>query len=231
MIAVGHRRSVDVLLVVAAIIALAATFSFPDQSGVHRWIDLGAVHVNAAGLLLPLAVVALGEVILARAVFLAAIAAIAALLVAQPDASQATAFAVGGSLLLLGRRDLSAAVSLIAILGLAGLALAAWLRPDPLLPVPEVEGIFGLLAGVSLPLAVAAAVALAATSLSPLLRRSDPESRIPSGAPLAGYFATTAIMPLLGAYPVPLVGLGMSFPVGYCLGVALLFAKPSTVAR
>ena len=231
MIAVGRRRSVDVLLVVATIIALTATFSFPDQSGVHRWIDLGAVHVNVAGLLLPLAIVALGEVVLARPVFLAAIAAIAALLVAQPDASQATAFAVGGSLLLLGRRDLSAAVSLIAILGLAGLALVAWLRPDPLLPVPEVEGVFGLLAAVSLPLAAAAAVALATTSLSPLLRTSDPESRMPAGAPLAGYFATTAIMPLLGAYPVPLVGLGMSFPVGYCLGMALLCAKPGTATR
>ena len=230
-IAVGRSRGLDVVLVVITIIALATTLSFPDQSGVHRWIDVGALHLNVAALLLPLAIVALAEVVLATPILLVAVAAIAALLVAQPDASQATAFAVAASLLLRGRRDLSVAVSLIAILTLAALTFVAWLRPDPLLPIPEVEGVFGLLADVSLPLAAAAALALATTSLLPLRRTSDPKSKMPCGAPLAGYLATTAIMPLLGAYPVPLVGLGMSFPVGYCLGMALLCAKPRTSAR
>jgi hypothetical protein len=34
-----------------------------------------------------------------------------------------------------------------------------------------------------------------------------------------------AILPAAGVFPVPLVGLGMSFPVGYWMGMALLCAR------
>lgn len=52
-----------------------------------------------------------------------------ALLYLQPDASQSTAFAL--------------AIGLQQPLTLA-IAALAWTRPDPLLPVPEVEGIIAL---------------------------------------------------------------------------------------
>jgi hypothetical protein len=39
---------------------------------------------------------------------------------------------------------------------------------------------------------------------------------------LSAYFFTVAIVPFFGWFPVPLVGLGMSFPVGWWLGMGLL---------
>jgi hypothetical protein len=33
------------------------------------------------------------------------------------------------------------------------------------------------------------------------------------------------------AFPVPLVGVGMSFPVGYWLGIALLFGKEHAIRK
>ncbi|MFL6782260.1 MAG: hypothetical protein ACJ8FE_00320 [Sphingomicrobium sp.] len=232
LMAAGRTRSLALGAVVLTIVALAATLLSPAQSGVHRWIDFGGLHLNVAALLLPLAIVALVDIALAVPILLALIAAIAALLAAQPDASQATAFAVAGAILLARRRNLSAGMRLIAMIGLAALAVLAWSRPDPLQPVPEVEGIFGMLAGQSVILAAAAGLALAATSLIPLRSRSLADSgAIPIGAPLTGYFVTVALMPFLGAFPVPLVGLGMSFPIGYWLGMAFLCARAPAPGR
>jgi len=233
LMAAGRTRGLALGAVVLTIVALTATLFSPDQSGVHRWIAFGGLQVNVAALLLPLAIVALVDIVLAVPIMLALIAAIAALLAAQPDASQATAFAVSGVILLARRRDFSPGIRLIAMIGLAASAVFAWLRPDPLQPVPEVEGIFGLLADNSVLLAAAAALALAATSLMPLRSsRPRPDNHgIPFGAPLAGYFVTVAVMPFLGAFPVPLVGLGMSFPVGYWLGMAFLCARAPTPSR
>ena len=232
LVAIGRRRGVALGAVVLTIVALAATLVSADQSGVRRWIDFGGLHLNVAALLLPLAIVALVDIALAGPIMLALIAAIAALLAAQPDASQATAFAVAGVILLARRRELSPGMRLIAMIGLAAFAVLAWSRPDPLQPVPDVEGIFAVLAGESLLLASAAALALAASSLMPLRSRARGDERgIAFGAPLAGYFVTVALMPFLGAFPVPLVGLGMSFPIGYWLGMAFLCARAPAPGR
>ncbi len=44
----------------AAPVGLAASLISSGQAGVHRWVDLGPLHMNAALLLLPAAVVAHG---------------------------------------------------------------------------------------------------------------------------------------------------------------------------
>lgn len=38
------------------------------------------------------------------------------------------------------------------------------------------------------------------------------------------YFASVSIAPLFGWFPVPLVGPGMSFPIGFWLGMGLVLA-------
>ena len=67
---------------------------------------------------------------------------------------------------------------------------------------------------------VAAAV-LAIACAAPILASRHPD-RDNAGPALSAYFTACAIVPLFGAYPVPLVGLGMSFPLGWWLGMALL---------
>ena len=86
------------------------------------------------------------------------------------------------------------------------LAAASWLRPDPLEAIPEVEGIVGLAYAVSPVLALLAVVVLVATLLAP------------------AYFLTAAATTLFGAFPMPLLGVGMSPILGFWLGVGLLAA-------
>jgi hypothetical protein len=208
-----------------AFVAVAATFLAPAQSGVHRWIDAGPMHINVAALVLPAAIVALAFCGIWSRTGLAFVAAIVALLVLQPDASQATSFLVAVIVLFAGstapgaRRMIAVAIAVLV-------AAISWSRPDPLQPVPEVEGIFRLALSVSPVVAFAAAIALAATSLAPLcIRNTFDASRRIAALALTGYFISAAVCPAFGAFPVPLVGLGMSFPVGYWLGMALLCAE------
>ena len=221
----GGSASVSRGVIALAIAALAATFLAPPQAGVHRWIDAGPLRGNVAALLLPSVLVALATSRLPAPPFMGLTAVIGLLLAAQPDASQASAFLTAASLLLISR-PCSSGLKVAGTLGAAALVAAAWLRPDRLQPVPEAEGIFGVLAGISSVLAAAAAIALAVTSLVPL--RAAPgtdRSRGDAALALTLYFGVVGLMPLLGAFPVPLVGLGMSFPVGYLLGMALLCAR------
>ncbi|MCA1600948.1 MAG: hypothetical protein LC776_04665 [Acidobacteria bacterium] len=211
-----------------AFVAVAGTFLAPAQNGVHRWIDVGPLHVNVAALLLPPAAVALAFCGIWSRTGLTFVAAMAALLVLQPDASQATSFLVAVIILLAGSTA-PRARRLTAMAAAVLVAAIAWSRPDPLQPVAEVEGIFPLAFAVSPLLAATAALALTAVSFAPLCIRNA------AGAPhriaalaLSGYFISAAVCPALGAFPVPLVGLGMSFPVGYWLGLALLCANGSS---
>ena len=204
---------------------LVATFFSPAQAGVHRWIDAGPLHINMAALLLPLAVVGLATARLATPWLLAAAGLIGLLLLAQPDASQATAFLLAAGLLLL-RSSLATGKKLAAAMAIGVLVIAPWLRPDPLEPVREVEEIFSLLVDLSLLLALGAAAAMALAALAPLrLARAADDETAGAAVALTLYFAVAAIMPVAGAYPVPLVGLGMSSPAGYWLGMALLCAR------
>ena len=227
------RGSIPLFRVIlgVAFVALADSFLARATSGVHRWIDLGPLHVNAAALFLPSAVVALGFSGIWSRTALAFVAAIAALLVLQPDASQATSF-LTAVIILLGGSTAPRAGRIIAIAVAILAAAIAWSRPDPLQPVAEVEGIFQLAKSVSPVLAITAAIALTATFLAPLcIRNTAGDTHRIAALALSGYFISAGICTHFGAFPVPLVGLGMSFPVGYWLGIGLLCAKGSSIQK
>lgn len=104
------------------------------------------------------------------------------------------------------------------------------MRPDPLEPVAEVEQIFTMCVAVSPLLALIAGLALAAAAVAPLMFSSAAGHATRDGAvALSAYFVAVSASPFYGWFPVPLVGLGMSFPVGWWLGIALLpvIARPS----
>ena len=211
------RMPVWIPLVLAPLI-LAATFADRGQLGVHRWLALGPLRWNAAFLVLPSACVSIGVLAdRARWVWWVA-AACGVLLAVQPDASQATALAA--SMVVIAIRT---GAGLVPIAGSVVLAGAAWFRPDPLAPVPEVEGIVGLAWGISPLLAVVAVAALAVASAAPLLA----PNRTPALA-LSAYLATVSLMTLAGAFPVPLVGAGLSPVLGFLLAAGVYAAAIPT---
>jgi cell division protein FtsW (lipid II flippase) len=200
----------------AAPLVLGLSLLVAGLDGVHRWVQLGPLRMNVAEVFLPSAVIAIAALRPPRALVGPAFGAvILALLVAQPDASQATA--LGGALVLLVaeaplRRVWRSGALMLIVLAVAG----SWLRHDPLAPVPVVEGIMELARLQSPFMAGAAWIALGGAVLAPLW-----VSRA-AGLPLAAYSGLSALAPLAGAFPVPLVGMGMSPILGLWLGMGLL---------
>jgi len=224
-----RRASTGALLLTSA--ALIATLFTPAVDGVRRWLDIGAVHMNAAALLLPAAIVGLATIRIAKPTGLVIALFTATILLAQPDASQLTAFAIAASILF-GRSTIAARWKALALLTAAVFAICGWTRPDTVPPVAEVERIFAMCIAVSPILAVIAGLALAAAALAPLAQ-SSPTGRPPRDAAIAlsAYFVTVSIVPLFGWFPVPLVGLGMSFPLGWWLGMGLLQVTSNQTVR
>jgi hypothetical protein len=210
-----------------AIGALAATFAVTGSMGVHRWIPVGPLTMHVGAVCLPLFIMALGvldafggklrwgPILLAMAV--------AMLLLLQPDAAQATAFAAAMFTLLVANKQ-RAPAAWVAALVIAALAAWTWTRVDPLKPVPYVEGIIGL-ALQSGP--VLACACIAALALLPLPFFVGPSgSHSVSGRALGVYWCVCILAPFFGHFPVPLVGFGLSPIVGYFVALGCLHVVP-----
>jgi cell division protein FtsW (lipid II flippase) len=201
--------------------ALAATLLLPGMDGVHRWVPLGPLRLHPAAVLLPLLIVALERLSRARGWWTSTLlaAAVALLLYLQPDAAQATAFALAAAVVLLpgaGR----AALRLACILALPVLAGVTWLRRDPLAPVPHVEEIVGLAARLGTGWAVAAIVSLLLLPIPFLLAGRGAGRR--TGLALGAYVAITVVAAFVGTFPVPVMGYGVSPILGYLAGLGIL---------
>jgi hypothetical protein len=150
---------------------------------------------------------------------------VAFVLLLQPDAAQATAFAAGCLVLLLplAERD---PLRLICLLSLPLLAGLTWLRLDPLAPVPYVEDIVHLAAGLGAGWTVAAVVSLLVLPL-PFFHAARGGGKH-AGLALGAYVAITVLAAFLGNFPVPVMGYGVSPIIGYLAGLAILMrAAPS----
>jgi cell division protein FtsW (lipid II flippase) len=222
--------------VVVALLLLAATLAQPGLEGVRRWVPIGPLQLNAAFVALPILLVAFGMILAVaprRTWVIPLATAIAAIvLMLQPDPSQATAFGAAVVVLLLLRSSPTSRDWLtVGIILLA--AIVAWTRPDPLPSVPYVEGIVGLAGNLG---TVWVAASLLALALLPIPFIAD-ALRNPHGsrASLAAavYFAIVSSVPLLGPYPVPVLGFGLSPLVGYCavLGWVVLRSPADRSAR
>lgn len=222
----GRGRWFD-FAAVLTLAALAATLLAPGVEGVHRWLPLGPVRLHAAAVLLPLLLVAMHGLSQARGWWISAGVAVGVtiLLLLQPDAAQATAFAAGCLVLLLpaaGRDPLR----LVCLLSLPLLAGLTWVRRDPLAPVPYVEGIVDLAAGLGAGWVVAAVVALLVLPLPFFHAGRGTGNR--AALAVGMYVAITVLAAFLGNFPVPVMGYGVSPILGYLAGLGVLMrAAPS----
>lgn len=200
---------------------LVLTLVFPGVEGVRRWISIGQFRLNASMALTPLLLAAFARI--KRSRDLIPILAVAAVHFAQPDAGQATVFALGVSVSFLIRQGTSPLYRIawpIALLTLAFLTFLTWRRPDPLAPVRHVEGVLHLAASLGNGATLAAGLAVA-LALLPFLR---PKRTLGAAylVLLLGSFAVT----WLGNFPVPLLGAGAASIIAWCLMVALEEGRP-----
>lgn len=191
---------------------LFATLLVPGVEGVHRWLPVGPLRIHVGAVVLP-AMLVLFPLLSRRVSALFALLT-AGFLFAQPDLAQAGAFATAWSLIaLLEHRGRAALGVLLA----CGVAAVSWFRPDPLEPVPHVEGIVGLALEQHAGLGLLSVLALLLVPLVPLVFADRPH-----GFALASYFTATMLASWLGHYPVPVLGYGVSPILGYYCAVVTL---------
>lgn len=217
-----------VWVVAAAVILVWAPVWWRTGDGPQRWLGGGGLRLYVAAMVLPPVIL-----LLARALQLTAagplwgrlaMTAVVGALAAQPDASQATAFALacGIPLCTAPSRPLARAVMLATLL--AGVAWA-WRQPDhPLLPVPHVEGVLEL-ARAAGPLALVAAIASLVLPLVVLFQQSQNSGD--AGLLAVGiYFGSIDLLAYRQLTPMPLLGFGAGPIVGY-VAMALLAGRTS----
>lgn len=211
-------------IVAAAVVLVWAPLWWRAGDEPRRWLSGGGLRVYVAAAVLPPAIVLLARALHATATRPVwpqwAMAALGAALAAQPDASQATAFALACGLPVCAAPGRPSAK---AVMGAALVACAvwAWRQPDPLLPVPHVEGVLDL-ARAAGPLALATAIA--SLALPPvalvLLSQAFDDAGLLA---VAIYFGAVDALAWLQLTPMPLLGFGAGPILGY---VAMVLLAP-----
>ncbi len=212
---------------------LLATLLMPGVDGVRRWIDAGPLSINVSMLVTPLLLVVLAQ-LLDREHTLSAIGlatGVQVIHLLQPDAGQGAAFAAGATLLLLLGVRRTSALEFGGAAGLLALAIATFTRPDPLEPIPEVEGIVGLAGDAALPLGVLAVltcVLLAAplARAASLSRRSHDRLVRAGQAGLCAYVVVQLLAPIALHVPVPVMGYGAATVLAYAAAVTASVLMP-----
>lgn len=212
----------------ATLIGLAAPMVL-DKSGPERWIPLGPLSLYVAPVLLPAFLVTCSTCVCRKEglkrMALIAIVCASVLLALQPDGSQALALLMGAAVVIARARDRSP--SAVVALILAALATVwAFTRPDPLEPVPYVEGVFELALGYSLTAGVAVIASAAALIASLHLSSSN---EICGLSAVAAYYAVLYACSVSGLTPAPLIGYGAGPWLGF--GLALGAASWSGPGR
>lgn len=201
------------------LVCLAAPMLLVD-SRPARWIPLGPLSLYAAPVVLPALIVAI-FVLAGRAHLLwvasAAVVGAGVMLALQPDASQAIAFLVAFAIVAVSAQP-GVRISAVTLILLAVAAAWSLSQPDPLEPVPHVEGVFRLAWGHSV-LAGSAVMASAAVLVVGLCVLSF--RGMPWLSAVAGYYAVLYVSSVAGLTPAPLIGYGAGPLLGFGLMVAL----------
>lgn len=204
-------------LPIVSLIVIVATLAMADLDGVRRWVSLGPLRLNASAALLPwmfLGMISPDSQARTRAVLLAC--TVQLVHVAQPDAAQATALAMGTLPLLAGGNVVDRRLGIPIGVLLLGLAAAAWSRPDSLPAVDHVERILVLAAESGTWWSAAAGVATLALFMPAMIAMRKPDVMTSQlGAGLALHVCATIGATFFGSYPVPVFGAGAGPVLGW----------------
>ena len=204
--------------VVAIAALMMLTLFTKGMESVHRWIPLGPIRLNVSMAVAPAILFLIWDKP-GRASWLLAVFT-ASIYVLQPDAGQAAAFAVPACLLISGSHPIKHAYRWAAVVAIAGLAAAAYFRPDPLAPVPYVEQVFQL--AFSGGLASLFAVLVCAAGLCIPFGIDAPAERKTLAFAFLAYFICCFAVTELGNFPVPVLGAGAGPVLGWFFALVFL---------
>ena len=220
------RRSTLLAASVIAPVLLALTFAGPAIDGVHRWIALGPAKLHVAMLVLPfLAISSVSHNNRGSAAVFTTVALVVSL---QPDRASAVALLFMSLCWLMLTRErwslVKLAVSCFALLGTI-------LNVDTLPSVPFVENVIGDAAAIHVSVAVLLLIGMLVPIAALLYAGSccEPDRKMALfawSACLTGYFLAS----LVGPYPVPQLGYGVSPILGFGLALAMVVGESDGAA-
>lgn len=222
------RRASRVLLAAASIVSILLPFASEGMLGVHRWVSVAGFRLHASAIAAPLMILCVAAAASGRIISALAIGATGGMILAlQPDAAQATSFGAACAVVLVhaGTRRRRTAWAGAALL--LAVAIASFVRRDPLSPVSHVEGIFDVVASRG---EGAAAIATVALLLLPVpFFVAWYRHRRSTALALGVYVLMTLLASAWGTFPVPVMGYGASPIVGYFISLVVGLGGPSRI--
>lgn len=220
-----RRPNLVLQLSFISILLLLLCFFFPGPSEVHRWIVLGSININVSMIVLPIVLFCLHQLLHEKKILHGVVlfAAVATILGFQPDAGQASAFAIA-ALVIFFRNKMNSKIRAAAVLISIVTVGLAWNRVDLLEPVEYVEDIFYLMASLG-PVGFIGMIGISLLLFVPFVFMSL--KRIETVRTLSitfiVYLSTALVITEFGHYPVPVMGAGASPVVGWFLMLSFVF--------
>jgi len=190
----------------------------PGMNGVHRWVSIGIIKLNVSMIVLPIMIIALWKVLHIKEIWFTIVTtmAISVLLFIQPDASQLTGFAIPMMIMLCSKTNKRGLCSFIVGI-LSILIILSWVFIDSLPAVAYVERIVSLLSNMGLIWFTLGIISLVILPV-PFILFPPKNLKLPSIC-VGLYFIIILISTLLGNFPVPLMGYGISPIIGYFIPI------------
>lgn len=214
----GKSSSFTVLI---SIILLLLTFLDIGLDGVHRWISIGPIKFYIGSIVMPILIIELWRILQTQNWWIPTIITIgvSVLLVLQPDASQTTAFLIPMLIILFSEAN-NNIYRYFAISVLPLLIIVPWIFLDNLSPVVYVEDILILVSNMGFLWLVLGIISLVILPL-PFILVPQENFKLLSIS-LGIYFMLILISTILGNFPVPLMGYGISPIIGYFIAITWL---------
>lgn len=218
-------RKWSALIVVGVVLVfLMLSFLEAGTEGVNRWLSWGPIKFHISSIVLPVAIISMGQGLdnkLQGGMALLALG-IGVVLVLQPDAGQLSAYGVAIMLLFYIRlTNKYHAYGFISIMGI--MCLLGWYRLDTLEPISYVEGILELSISKGLVWAILASLALLVLPIPFFMNLKNGQES--TAKILGAYYTITIMVTFLGDFPVPMMGYGLSPVLGYSIGLNWLYQE------
>jgi hypothetical protein len=201
-----------------SILFIVLTFIGSGMEGVHRWVSIGIMKINASMIVLPIIIISSWKLLQIKPLWFTLVTtiAISIVLAIQPDASQLTGFTIPMMVMLVSNTDRKS-LRIIIIGILSTLIILSWIFLDNLSAVAYVEGILYLLKNVGLMWFILGIISLIILPI-PFILFSPKNLKLPSIC-LGLYFIIIILSTLFGNFPVPLMGYGVSPIIGYFISI------------
>ena len=198
---------------------LVLPFWFNGLDGVHRWLSLGPINLYIASIILPLLIIHLWKLALNnREHYVIGLTFITlVILLFHPDAGQLTAFACATAIII-WKKISNKMIKLLSIALTVVFGIVSWVFLDDLAPVPYVEHIIFLVADLGNIWLILGILSLLLLVFPFFFYGKKSITSLSLGV----YFLMTMIVTLVGNFPMPVMGYGISPVIGYLIAITWL---------